>query len=194
MDRSDWKDTPLLSQLEVLEVLDAQSQVLKAQVLPHGAANTVSLHLLQALLCLCDCAALCQHVFTDQVAVLCIHAVLLPSQAACESHSRDMAADLHDAWSRHTCLPCLCNPLVHVKECLLVISAAWSSPNGHARQYVSIVKSLRVVHCLSVSMVLCICTPTDACPAMLATCGSHVVAHACMHCLGGTHWVCRHCE
>ncbi|KAL0043136.1 hypothetical protein WJX79_010214 [Trebouxia sp. C0005] len=41
MDRSDWKDTPLLSQLEVLEVLDAQSQVLKAQVLPHGAANTM---------------------------------------------------------------------------------------------------------------------------------------------------------
>ena len=42
MDRSDWKDTPLLSQLEVLEVLDAQSQVLKGTVLPHGAANTVS--------------------------------------------------------------------------------------------------------------------------------------------------------
>lgn len=61
MDRSDWKDTPLLSQLEVLEVLDAQSQVLKAQVLPHGAANAVSPPRLQALQCLCDCAALCQH-------------------------------------------------------------------------------------------------------------------------------------
>ncbi|DBA89089.1 hypothetical protein WJX77_009682 [Trebouxia sp. C0004] len=41
MDRSDWKDTPLLSQLEVLEVLDSQSQVLKGTVLPHGAANTM---------------------------------------------------------------------------------------------------------------------------------------------------------
>ncbi len=61
MDRSDWKDTPLLSQLEVLEVLDAQSQVLKAQVLPHGAANTVSSPRLQALQCLCNCAALCHH-------------------------------------------------------------------------------------------------------------------------------------
>lgn len=43
MDRSDWKDTPLLSQLEVLEVLDTQSRVLKATVLPNGAAHAVSL-------------------------------------------------------------------------------------------------------------------------------------------------------
>ena len=50
MDRSDWKDTPLLSQLEVLETFDAQSRVLKGTVLPHGAAHTVSV--LQAVTCL----------------------------------------------------------------------------------------------------------------------------------------------
>ena len=43
MDKSDWKDTPLLSQLEVLENLDANSRVLKGTVLPHGAAHAVRL-------------------------------------------------------------------------------------------------------------------------------------------------------
>ena len=42
MEKSDWKDAPILSRLEVLEVLDAQSRVLKGTVLPNGAAHTVS--------------------------------------------------------------------------------------------------------------------------------------------------------
>ena len=43
MDGSDWKDTPLLGRLEVLENLDAQSRVLKGTVSPNGAAHTVSM-------------------------------------------------------------------------------------------------------------------------------------------------------
>ena len=43
MDGSDWKDTPLLGRLEVLENLDAQSRVLKGMVSPNGAAHTVSM-------------------------------------------------------------------------------------------------------------------------------------------------------
>ena len=42
MEGSDWKDTPLLGRLEVLENLDAQSRVLKGTVSPNGAAHTVS--------------------------------------------------------------------------------------------------------------------------------------------------------
>ena len=46
MDGSDWKDTPLLGRLEVLENLDAQSRVLKGTVSPNGAAHTVSMTVL----------------------------------------------------------------------------------------------------------------------------------------------------
>ena len=97
----------------------------------------------------------------SQRAVLHIHAVLLPPLAACK-HSQDMAD-------------------MDVQQCIHGVSAAWSSPNGHARQGLSIVESLSILHCLSVSMVLCSCTPIDACPAKLATGGSHVAAHTCMH-------------
>ena len=179
MDRSDWKDTPLLSQLEVLEVLDAQSQVLKAQVLPHGAANTVSPRLVQAMQCLCECAALCHHALQAKgqcctsMLSFCPHWLLANIPGTWQQ--TNMMTDIH------MCLPCSCNPLVHVKQCLLVISDAWSSANEHANQYVSIVRGLSIVQRLRVNTVLCICTPIDACPAMLATCGSHVVAHTCMH-------------
>ena len=47
MEKSDWKDAPILSQLEVLEVLDAQSRILKGTILPDGAANTVSPSIVQ---------------------------------------------------------------------------------------------------------------------------------------------------
>ena len=44
MTKSDWSaSAPLFSRLEVLETLDAQSRVLKGNVLPSGAANAVSL-------------------------------------------------------------------------------------------------------------------------------------------------------
>ena len=44
MDKSDWSaSAPLFSRLEVLETLDAQSRVLKGNVLPSGAANAVSM-------------------------------------------------------------------------------------------------------------------------------------------------------
>lgn len=181
MDRSDWKDTPLLSQLEVLEVLDAQSQVLKAQVLPHGAANTVSTPWLLARRCLCDCAALCQHDLKTKWQ--CCASML--------SSHRLLANRIPGTWQQTYMMLaagiCVCHisatPLERAKQCLLVISAAWCSPNGHARQYVSIVKSLSVLHGLSVSMVPCICTLVDTCPSMLAICGSHVVPHTCMHAL-----------
>ena len=73
MDRSDWKDTPLLSQLEVLEVLDKQSRVLKATVLPNGAANTVSS---------CCRTKHCHHTFAM---LLCSDGLL---QAACSLTTR----------------------------------------------------------------------------------------------------------
>ncbi len=41
MEGSDWKDTPLLGRLEVLENLDNQSRVLRGTVAPNGAAHTV---------------------------------------------------------------------------------------------------------------------------------------------------------
>ncbi|KAL3141693.1 hypothetical protein ABBQ32_004380 [Trebouxia sp. C0010 RCD-2024] len=41
MEGSDWKDTPLLGRLEVLENLDTHSRVLRGTVSPNGAAHTM---------------------------------------------------------------------------------------------------------------------------------------------------------
>jgi hypothetical protein len=179
MDRSDWKDTPLLSQLEVLEVLDAQSQVLKAQVLPHGAANTVSPRLLQAKHCLCDCAALCHHALQAKwqccayMMSFCHHWLL---------------ANIPGTWQTYMMLAAGIR-VCHVPASLWCMSSSAQlsylllgpAQMGNASQGLSIVKSLSIVQRLSVNIVLCICTLIDACPAMLAACGSHVMAHTCMH-------------